>query len=327
MSAIFPLGRRLALPVLVFLAAWAALARPAAAQATGDGGFRKLAPGVMTTIPPNVEEGETVSTHDIVELRALDELKWTPRLYPASRTLYAMADDVKFRRRVAGLEFSFKPLRMIYVDVPQPSGKMQRKLIWYLVYRVRNTGAALQPVVKEADKLGNETYATYATEKAAEPIRFLPQFVLESHEYKKAYLDRVIPVATAAIQMREDPNRKLLNSAQIAQTPIPVSADRDAGGVWGVATWVDVDPRLDFFSVYVQGLSNAYKWADPEGVYQKGDNLGKGRQFVRKTLQLNFWRPGDRFRPTEEEIRFGTPPDRADLYGVPPGVDYVWLYR
>jgi hypothetical protein len=325
MPAISLLGRRLAPSALVLLAALAA--RPATAQAVDDGGFRQLAPGVMTTIPPNVEESETVSTHDIVELRALDELKWTPNFYSESRTLYGMANDVKFRRAVEGLEFSFKPLRMIYVDVPQPSGKMQRKLIWYMVYRVRNVGAALKPVAKETTKLGEETYATYATEKVAKPIRFLPQFVLESHEYKKAYLDRVIPVATAAIQMREDPNRKLLNSVQIAKTPIPVSTDREADGVWGVATWVDVDPRLDFFSVYVQGLSNAYKWVDPEGVYQKGDNLGKGRQFVRKTLQLNFWRPGDAINPTEEEIRFGTPPDRADLYGVPAGVDYVWLYR
>ncbi len=290
-----------------------------AQQPTDNGGYRQLAPGVLTTIPPDVREEETVSTHDLVELRAQEELKWTPNFYPESRTLYAMAKDVKFRRPSKGLEIAFKPLRMIYVDIPQPSGKMQRKLIWYLVYRIRNLGDHLQPVKQED--------GTYTTEKVASEMRFLPQFVLESHEYKKAYLDRVIPVAAAAIQMREDPNRPLLNSVQIAEKPIPVTTEQEDHSVWGVATWEDVDPRIDFFSVFVDGLSNAYQWVDPPGAYQAGDKLGKGRQFTRKTLQLNFWRPGDEFQQTEEEIRFGTPPDRHELYNVPEGVDYTWIYR
>ena len=292
----------------------------AEAQTPPAEGFRRLAPGILTTIPVDLRPEETSSLHDVIELRTQQNLKWTPNFYPESRTLYAMAKDVKFRRPVTALELSFKPLRMIYVDIPQPSGKMQRKLIWYLVYRVRNTGEHLQPV-EQAD-------GTYETESFAEPVRFLPSFALKSHEYSnKEYLDRVIPVAVAAIQQREDPNRPLLNSAQIAQKPIPVSTDRVDQSVWGVATWEDVDPRIDFLSIYVQGLSNAYQWVDPPGVYKKGDNLGKGRRFTRKTLQLNFWRPGDEFQETEEEIRFGTAPGRENLYGVQEGVDYTWIYQ
>ena len=99
----------------------------------------------------------------------------------------------------------------------------------------------------------------------------------------------------------------LLNSVEMAEQPIPVSDGRIDRGVWGVATWADIDPRIDFFSVYVGGLTNAYRWEDPAGAYKPGDPPGKGRQFARKTLQLNFWRPGDEILQDEREIRFGVP--------------------
>ena len=47
------------------------------------------------------------------------------------------------------LDFKFKPVRMIWVDIPQPSGYMQRKLIWYMVYSVTNTGKVMHPVEDE----------------------------------------------------------------------------------------------------------------------------------------------------------------------------------
>jgi hypothetical protein len=238
-----------------------------------------------------------------------------------------MADDVKIRRDIWCLEFSFKPLRMIEIDVPQPSGGTERKLVWYLVYRVRNTGRVLQPVA------GDD--GVYTSELAKNgPIRFLPQFVLESQDRlasgeptQIAYLDRVIPAAAAAIARRESPGAPLLNSVEMAEQPIPVSGERIGRGVWGVATWTDVDPRIDFFSVYVGGLTNAYRWEDVAGAYRLGDFPGKGRQFARKTLQLNFWRPGDELLQSERELRYGVPLNQADLYGVPPGVAHRWVYR
>ena len=54
---------------------------------------------------------------------------------------------------------------------------------------------------------------------------------------------------------------------------------------------------------------------------------GAGRSFVRKTLQLNFWRPGDELLQDEREIRYGVPVGKADLYGVDDGVAYRWVYR
>ena len=307
---------------------------PAAlAQQTGPTTSRQLAPGVLTTIPPNFAPEDTVSTHDVVEIRANRALQWQPEFLAASNTLYGMADEVKFRRDIWCLEFSFKPLRMIEVDVPLRappegrSGGTQRKLVWYLVYRVQNTGDVLKPV--QAD---DGVYTAQLVKDG--PIRFLPQFVLESQDRLAsgeptaiAYLDRVIPAAVAAIAERELPGQKLHNSVEMAAQQIPVSGERIDKGLWGVATWTDIDPRIDFFSIFVGGLTNAYRWADTPGAYRPGDFPGKGRAFARNTLQLNFWRPGDELLQGERELRYGVPVGQADLYDVPPGVAYRWVYR
>jgi hypothetical protein len=288
---------------------------------------RQLAPGVLTTIPPDLSPDDTVSTHDLVEIRANKGLQWKPEYLAESDTLYGMAANVKFRREVWCLEFAFKPLRMIEVSVPGPTGGTESKLVWYLVYRVRNNGQVLRPVEGE----GGIYKAAVAK---SGPIRFQPQFILESNDrtaggerVAKAYLDRVLPSAVAAINQREAPGRRLLNSIEISEYPIPVSDGRIDRSVWGVATWTDVDPRIDFFSVLVGGLTNAYRWEDVPGAYRAGDPPGKGREFTRKMLQLNFWRPGDELQQTEQELRYGVPPGKADLYGVSDGVAYRWVYR
>jgi hypothetical protein len=288
---------------------------------------RTFAPGVVTTIPPDFLPEETVSTHDLVEIRADKALEWKPEYIAASQTLYGKSAAVKFRRDVYCLEFSFKPLRLITVDVPTSSGEVERKLVWYLVYRVRNTGQLLKPVEGEG--------GVYKAELGkGGPVRFIPQFVLESHDRQangerinKSYLDHVIPAADAAIRARELPGQELLNSVEMAERMIPVSGDRADKGVWGVATWADVDPRVDFFSIYVGGLTNAYRWDDVAGAYKPGDPPGKGRRFARKVLQLNFWRPGDEVLQNEREIRHGVPVGKAHLYDVGEGVAYLWVYR
>jgi hypothetical protein len=288
---------------------------------------RHLAPGVLTTIPPNFNPDDTVSTHDVMEIRSNAAVEWKPEYIASSDTLYGMSDKTKFRREIYCLEFSFKPLRMIEVDVPLANGTTERKLVWYLVYRIRNTGQTLKPV--------QGPDGVYSTETAkGGPVRFLPQFVLESQDREstggrvsKSYLDRVIPAADAAISERETPGRMLLNSVDISKQPIPVSDGRIDRSVWGVATWVDVDPRIDFFSVFVGGLTNAYRWTDTPAAYHLGDAPGRGRQFVHKTLQLNFWRPGDELMPNEREFRYGVPLDKAAFYNVGDGVAYRWLYR
>lgn len=297
------------------------------AQATAEqSGGPQFAPGVLTTIPPQLDPSDTVGVHDIVEIRADAGLERTPKLLSETRTLFEMAEGAEFRRDIWCLEFSFKPLRMLAVDIPQPSGKMQRKLVWYMVYRVRNTGAGLAP--KRSD---DGTFTT--VEQSMGPQRFVPQFVLSSLDrdrkgdrVNKSYLDRIMPTAVQAIKRRELPNGELLNSVQISEKMLEPEAGRAVGGLWGVATWEDIDPSMDFFVIYVSGLTNAYRWDDPAD-FKLGSEPGTGRSFERKVLQLNFWRPGDSFDENETEIRFGSAPGMAENYGTPEGIAYKWLFR
>lgn len=289
--------------------------------------YRRLAPGVEKTIPAIVEPEEIVVRHPMSDLLVNADLEWDPNFAPQTRTLRSMAQSAEFYREAWCLQFTFMPLRMIEVDVPQPSGRLQRKLIWYMVYRVTNTGARLQPVEGDGEVVEAEP-------AQGQPVKFYPHFVLETHDRDqagqrvyKAYLDRIIPVAVAAIQRREDPNRELLTTAEMVGREVPLSTGPIERSLWGVATWEDVDPNIDFFSIYVEGLSNASKWWDPPGAVEAGRPPLTGRRSFRKTLQLNFWRPGDDVDEHEEEIRFGVPLGMADLYGSEEGVAYQWVYR
>jgi hypothetical protein len=226
---------------------------------------------------------------------------------------------------------------MIKVDFPGPSGKMTEKMVWYMVYRIRNTGKHLVPKqlenraweVTEVDeykvKVTNPNDPKDVKE-VVEEIRCNPTFSLETIDKKKAYLDRLIPTAINAIRQREDKNRKLLSSAEIAKTPIPLStADKD-NSVWGVATWEDIDPKIDRYSVYVGGLTNAYRFIDPPGAYKKGEKPATGRLFQNKYLQLYFWRPSDEFTEQETDIYFGLPV-KDEKTGAETIIDYKWIFR
>jgi len=281
--------------------------------------YRQLAPGVMHSIDPFRELRESLSRHDVVELT-----NYNPNLAEANPT-FDWAKEVPFRRDVWCLEFRFKTVRMIQVDVPQASGQMRKQMIWYLIYSVTNHGKAMHPV-KQAD-------GTFTVQPVDKPVVFIPEFTLETSEFPnekpfpKVYPDRVIPVAMGPIRTREDPNRQFLNSVEMCSLVKEGSEEkvrqiRVGETVWGVATWENIDPRIDRFSICLNGLTNAYRWEDTPGSYQPGtfepgQSLGKGRKFYRKTLRINFWRPGDEWYEHEKEFR----------YGAPGEVDYEWFYR
>src|SRR4051812_37442302 len=126
-----------ALLLFAYLASGALAQRPS----------RTFAPGVLTTIPPSPEAQEMFSgPQPLVEIPAvMKNAKYEPKLSSPSSTVYEKSQNVMLRRTIWNLEFSFKPMRMIYVDVPQSSGRMQRQLLWYMVYRVRNPGNHLKP--------------------------------------------------------------------------------------------------------------------------------------------------------------------------------------
>jgi hypothetical protein len=296
----------------------AAASRPATGATSTSGGgaawiaasspFRRLAPGVMKDVIPDRSPYETVQRHDITELLYIDDT-------------FDFAKDVPFRHEVWALDMKYKPIRMIWADIPGPDARMQRKQIWYLVYQVTNPGKVYRSVEQE-DKLFKLTTID-------KPVRFAPVFTLEVHNVlrrevegsAKAFVEQYIPIVLPAIRAREDKNREFLTSEQMAQRELRVGET-----VWGVATWQDVDPKNVWFSVYAEGLTNAYRVSDDPAKYKAKMSGTSGvpfREMRTKVLKLNFWRPGDEFLVTENQVRTGVP----ELQGGPPSKpasEWVW---
>lgn len=197
------------------------------------------------------------------------------------------------------LETHLKPLRMIQVELTDPeTGKKERQPVWYLVYKVinrpldRRDGGDRQPV-NEADPEPG-------------PPLFVPEFTLVAQDAGKQtiYQDEVLPEAHAAIERRE--RMQLKNSVQVV-SPIPEQTSQDSRSekaLYGVATWRGIDPDADFYTLYLSGFSNGYTQDEgPDGE----------QRVLRKTIVVDFWRPGDEFNPNEREFR---------LRGEP-----RWMYR
>jgi len=283
----------------------------AEAEQARQNGFRRLAPGVLTVIPPRSSSDSHAIRGELFEVtRGLQDQAWKPTQAPPHTTLLERAKNLEFQRgnRELGtgiwcLEFAFKPPRLIDIDVPAPELRLQRKRVWYLVYRVRNTGG--RRTVIDKDDPTKRTVETFET-----PVRFLPHFVLESLEglteaegetAYRSYLDRVVPSAMGPIRRREDPARELFDSASMAASDIPPGGER-----WGVAIWEDIDPRINFFTIAVRGLTNAIRWRPQAGATFAG-NLPPAAEMDHaiESLQLNFWRPGDDRDEVEEEMHVG----------------------
>ena len=292
----------------------------------------EFAPGVVRVIPGDANPEETFDGPLTLKsfLDAHPELTWDapkftdgrPNFDPRSRTLVRMAREVILRHEIYCLEFAFKPLRHIYMDVPVGNGQTQRKLVWYMVYRVRYRGGDLRPA---ADDLAGLKLYQRLESVAYDSRLFFPLATLRDHTSGREYLDRILPTARDRIAAREQISAPLYNSVEIHRVPIPRSADDKAPGVWGLLTWVDVDPTIDFLSVYVSGLTNAFEQ----------DGEGDDAPYRRKALQLNFYRPGDVTNQTDDKIRFGIPTFSSDeeqklildRYNLTERVDYRWLFR
>jgi hypothetical protein len=265
----------------------------AAAGAAGPAeGFRPLAPGTLTIIPADRSADDPVQRADLEEVTAGQaDRRWTPQRAPENTTFVERAKNREFAGPVWCLEFAFKPPRTIDVDVPAADGKMRRKRVWYVVYRVKN-GGGRRTAVDAADRTNR------VTEAFETAIRFVPHFVLESLEpltdaegltAYRAYLDRVVPSAMEPIQARERVPGRLHDSASMTTTDIAPGEER-----WGVAVWEDVDPRIDFFSIYVRGLTNAMRWRQiPGSTIGPDDPPGIHMEHALESLRLDFWRPGD----------------------------------
>ena len=166
----------------------------------------------------------------------------------------------------------------------------------------------------------SRTTPTRSRSSAARPteLRFFPHFVLRSTEYNKEYLDRVIPAALAPIKAREFPGRpdqELHNSLTISEVPIAMSDDNERQQRLGRR-------HLDRCRSADRLLRRLCAGPDQRlSLRRSRRGLQDGRcrrapaaSSLKKTLQLNFWRPGDTVDPNEEEIRFGCrlDPDPAE---------------
>lgn len=305
--------------------------------------------GTLHVVPSDLvvmsKDGKTVEvgSHDdmVSQILTLQEialqpgLQFAPQTTTNAETLFEKAKLVQLPRVVWQLEFAYKPMRMIEVDLPQPTGKMQRKRLWYMVYRVTNRGNYLMADPKPKDAgISYEPKIVNELPAGSPPIRFFPHFVIKAPEQGKEYLDRDIPAAQKAIEQRETRGggTKLYSSTEISAIDLPVSTADEDRSVWGYATWEDVDPRIDAFSVLVTGLTNAYKITEKPATTAE---IGASRKLSPRVLQLNFWRPSDAKGSEESAFRVGVQIDanaanQAEIlkrYGVDKRLDHLWIYR
>lgn len=267
----------------------------------------RLADGVLTVVPPSIDVNEGV-----VYPRPFPGLaagNYTPRQLATSETLQGRTSGITRYRDVWQLEFAFKELRYLEVKLPLPDGSTQAAGVWYLIYRVRNLDQHLSfPVDSESGAIKPKSDTPLAEiDPSALPGRFFPAFGLDgwvedtNGDYVlRSYRDRVLPAAVPQIEAAEKMVGQLNDNIAMAKVNM---AERTAEQpVWGVATWLDVDPRVNFASVSVQGLSNAFR----------ADLSGETPQSEVKTLQINFWRPGDS-NLTSSRFRLGIAYDDDDL--------------
>lgn len=168
------------------------------------------------------------------------------------------------------LDFGFRGPRYITVDIPGEG----RKLIWYMTYTVLNrTGA---------------------------PRRMIPEFTLVTDK-GRVYRDLILPKAEQAVTIREDATRKLYNSVTISDSEIPPTPAEGAPVVrHGVCFWEGIDMKeTKAFDIFVTGLSNGY--------HRTQDPNTKKEVMRRKTLRLQFTKPGDAQYPDPREIKYTEP--------------------
>ena len=296
-----------------------ALMEPASAQSlptsVRSGQGQKLAPDALEIISSTPEQGETAQGPvDLPLVAKYPDLAWNPNYLPTTSTLIGKSKDVVFRSDVYALEFAFKPVRMIQVN---------DKLVWYLLYRVRNVGGDLRPEPSK-DTFGNEIYSDPKA-VSTQWVRFFPTFVLNSLNAKRQYMDSINPAAKAMIAAKERVGQPIYDSIEMQQQKILLSSEADNHEVWGVATWEDIDPRTNFFTVQVKGLTNAQKLESRDGQIK----------YLQKVLVLHFSRPGDTVDQLEDTICYGVPAiddvERQkyvlDQYGLKERLDHLWIYR
>jgi len=199
----------------------------------------------------------------------------------------ATNEEILRQKSLWVMEVTFKPMRMRWVTFTDPkTGKKERELIWYLVYKAVN-----RPLDRRKDTSNSKPNNPG---DPVPPLMFVPEFTLVATDggQRKIYHDQIIPKAYREILKRESRyEQPRLKHSVSAAGPVPPASPIGAEGesaIYGVAMWRGVDPDTDFFTVYMSGFSNSF------------DTVGELRG--NKTIVHKYQRPGDRFFQTEKEF-------------------------
>lgn len=269
-------------------------------------GQKQLDPRAIIKIPVNLNPRDSFSLPQ--KLPGLEAPQYDPVFLSAKETLGWMGKGVVFYRDIYEFEFSFVGgLRQAVVEVPDlATGTTSNSNVWYLIFRIRDRGNTItyDKVRKNPEFEHLLTEVRYDRPIPAERKIFQPRFYLKGSVYdagqegyyRVEYADQVSPMVLRQIQRLHDPGLNLLDTYQLSQTPIPLAPTDADGGVWGVAIFKNVDPRIDFVSLQVEGLTNAFRIKSEPGSPN-----------IRKVLQLNFWRPGGIVNEDQDPVDYGIP--------------------
>lgn len=302
-------------PLFVLALLGLVLAGPAANSQAQD--FLKepkpLAEGVLQVIPAELDARDSFSMP--MRLPDLTAESYQGNFTPTSRTLMGQATNVILFRDVWQLEFATTGLRQVKLTFARPDGSQVDRHFWYMAYRIRDFGKSLsyEQVSQQAafEYVRNELRFDVAkTDRSVGPRKFLPRFTLEGwvedragNYVTKEWRDVYSPEVARQIQQLEDPNVRLYNQQEISELEIPLAENETSPGIWGVAIWEDVDPALDYVTVQVRGLTNAWRIDPASHAATKLADV----QLQHKTLQMNFWRPGDEVAQHRDLVRYGIP--------------------
>lgn len=274
----------------------------------------------LTVIPPDQSVDDVAQKANLHELAQGRGGAWDPSHAPTHETLIGLASDRQFLRDVWCLEFAYRPPRTIEVELPGKNLEIQKERVWYLVYRVRNVAVdesgkvtpalkgSTRRVVFEKDEEGNDDLTRPTTKFVNQSIHFEPHFVFETHEALSRdeglleyqdHLDRLVSTAVAPISRREKiPLDMLYDSVSISERPIQPGEER-----WGVAIWQEIDARIDFFTVFIYGLTNSIRWRHDAELEADLEHSPEYERRELECLRLDFYHPGDADHDDFEEVR------------------------
>ena len=222
------------------------------------------------------------------------------KLYPIATGSDLLQQDDLFM-----MEVQFKPMRMISVEVTDPkTGKKTTELVWYLIYKAVNRQVGVR-----ADRTGLDPQNNL--DAKAKPL-FIPDFTLITNDNGKPQIfhDAIVPEAQKIIKLREERHStgwKLQNAVEVVKdVPLAIAekSESESNAIYGVVMWRNIPAATDYFTVFMSGFSSAYR---------TGPGPDNEKIISRHTIQLDFWRPGDRFDQNEAEFR--RPTDRFDEVG------------